>query len=226
MKTQKKKVLIDIDFVLRDWVQALTNNYISKVGDFEGEIADLDKIWESFPFPQYIELEKPTDDPDITERTMAVDEKSEWKFNKGYFNKFVLDNVLEIFGHANEAVPNAVAHLNKLQAENPDWEITLFSTSKGKAIPATYFFLSKSGCEIKNVKFINGWLDVDLEHQTGIVQYWDAVVSANSDYHVVTRGRFYYVDSQFNIKYKGDNLFDPCRINSIKDILTFTSPEN
>jgi len=218
---EKKKVLIELDFVLRDWVNALENIYILRIGDLVTKIEDLEKIWDYFPFPNYIELEKESEsDPEIMERIMAEDKKSPWKPDRKIFNEFVLDNILEIYGHAKEAVPNAIAHINKLQQENPDWEITLYSTSKSKAIPATLFFLSKSGCEIKNIKFINNWLDVDLEYQTGIVQFWDVVITSNPDFYPITKNRFYLVNTQFNSI--PNSIFDPYRINSIKEVISFT----
>lgn len=190
----KKKIAIDID-VLRDWLSALINVYEKQIGDFSEDIKSLDNIWEYFKFPIYIETERETDDPDITEKVMVEDLKSEWQSNREYFNKFVVDNILEIFGHARERTPNGVAYLNKLQNDNPDCEITLFSVSKNKLIPPTYFFLSKTGCEIKNVKFIDNILDLNSDDYYKIITYnnsWD--------------------DNFENIKI----------INSIKEIINFT----
>lgn len=206
----KKKVLIDIDFVLRDWINALENTYILRIGDWDGTIEDLDKIWEYFPFPNYIEMEKVVeDDPEVTEKVMAVDKKSPWKPNRDIFNTFVHDNVLEIFGYAKESVPNAVSHLNKLQQENPDFEIILFSKVKGKAIAATLFFLSKTGCEIKKIKFIAD--EVNLGD-------CDIIITSNTNLSSISsHRRFILYTTQFNIKYNNYN-----RINSIKEILSFT----
>ncbi len=200
----KKKLLIDMDFVLRDWLNALENTYIKQIAELnDTNIENLETIWEYFKFPQYVEMERETDDDEVVEKVLAIDEKSEWQVNRDYFNKFVLDNVLEIFGHAKETVPNAISTVNRLQQESPDFEITLLSNSKGKAIPATYFFLSKSGCEITNVKFIKTWDDVPLD-------YYDHIITANTD-ALKLHQHVTLVTSKFNQDYD----YHP-RIDSIK----------
>ena len=61
---------------------------------------------------------------------------------------------MEIFGHANEIAPNFVRNLNELNGENSkEHTFTLISDEVGRGIPATYWFLAKYGCSIKNIKF-------------------------------------------------------------------------
>ncbi len=61
---------------------------------------------------------------------------------------------MEIFGHATEVKNNFIRNLNELSSEHyPDHTITLISDEVGRGIPATYWFLAKYGCSIKNIKF-------------------------------------------------------------------------
>lgn len=61
---------------------------------------------------------------------------------------------MEIFGHATEVTANFIRNLNELSSEHyPDHTITLISDEVGRGIPATYWFLAKYGCSIKNIKF-------------------------------------------------------------------------
>ena len=148
-----KTVAIDIDFLIRDWVTALINTYKKQIDDtWDGEIEDMSKIWEYFKFPVYTIIEVNTDDPDIVESVMVVDESKEYEVNRKHFNKFVTDNILEIFGHAKEVSSNVMLRVNKLEVDK-DYKVTLVAKAKGKLIPATLFFLSKVGCEIKAKRF-------------------------------------------------------------------------
>jgi hypothetical protein len=71
------------------------------------------------------------------------------------FKKFLyFDFPIEIFGHAGLSYNHAATELNTLLFENPDINVTLVGLyEKGKAKPATLFFLSKNGILCDNVKF-------------------------------------------------------------------------
>ena len=71
------------------------------------------------------------------------------------FKKFLyFDFPIEIFGHAGLSYNHAATELNTLIFENPDINITLVGLyEKGKAKPATLFFLSKNGILCDGVKF-------------------------------------------------------------------------
>lgn len=71
------------------------------------------------------------------------------------FKKFLyFDFPIEIFGHAGLSYSHAATELNSLIFENPNISITLVGLhEKGKAKPATLFFLSKNGILCDNVKF-------------------------------------------------------------------------
>ena len=71
------------------------------------------------------------------------------------FKKFLyFDFPIEIFGHAGLSYNHASTELNTLIFENPDINVTLVGLyEKGKAKPATLFFLSKNGILCDGVKF-------------------------------------------------------------------------
>ena len=214
---QKKQIWIEIDFILRDWLNALVGVYTKQIDDFETEITDLNNIWEYFKFPVYIEIEQPTaDDVDVFERIVVIDEGAEPEANKDYFYKFMNDNVLEVFAYAKESVKDAMLHINELQKNNLDCEIILYSTCKGKAIPATYYFLSATGCEIKNLKFLSV---NDFTYDSNI----DVLITANAKIleTVGSAIKNFYIENPFNSEIVENCLLGE-KIHSIKDILSFT----
>lgn len=62
---------------------------------------------------------------------------------------------MEIFGHATELENNIVRNLNELTSLNKNHKFTLISDEVGRGISATFWFLAKYGCSIKNIKFYN-----------------------------------------------------------------------
>ena len=62
---------------------------------------------------------------------------------------------MEIFGHATEIKNNFIRSLNELAGINKDYTFTLISDEVGRGISATFWFLAKYGCSIKNIKFYN-----------------------------------------------------------------------
>lgn len=76
---------------------------------------------------------------------------------------------MELFGHSPLSYSGAVNDLNKYIHENPTHNVTLIGLDEfGKSRPATFFFLSRNGCMVNNVKFITSdkiskeWENVDL----------------------------------------------------------------
>jgi hypothetical protein len=86
------------------------------------------------------------------------------------YNKFLyLEAPLEIFGHADLVSDGIMAHFNNFLMDIKDeeeHEIILTSKEINKSIPSTFFFLSKTGCRIEKINFvqnsINEWDGVDL----------------------------------------------------------------
>jgi 5'(3')-deoxyribonucleotidase len=76
---------------------------------------------------------------------------------------------LEIFGHADQKIDGLMGKFNTFLMDIEDDEehtIKLVSKEFNKSIPATLFFLSKTGCRIKNLQFVSNdndeWLDADV----------------------------------------------------------------
>ena len=71
------------------------------------------------------------------------------------FNKFLyFDFPIEIYGHAGLSYNQAATEFNTMVFENPNIKFTLVGLSeKGKAKPATLFFLSKNGIICDNIIF-------------------------------------------------------------------------
>jgi len=86
------------------------------------------------------------------------------------YNKFLyLESPLEIFGHADLVSDGIMNHFNNFLMDIKDdeeHEITLVSKEINKSIPSTFFFLSKTGCRIEKINFVQNdideWLNVDI----------------------------------------------------------------
>jgi hypothetical protein len=76
-------------------------------------------------------------------------------------NSFLyLEAPLEIFGHADQMYDGLFNHLNTFLMDIKDdgeHEIELVSREIDKSIPSTYFFLSKVGCKIGKVRFVQNY---------------------------------------------------------------------
>ena len=125
------KIGISINEVLRDFIGQLTytyNKYINEINIKEGEVTNFNLL-EFFPFKNIDEL-----------------------------NKFLyLEAPLEIFGHADQISDGLMNHFNQFLMDIQDdgeHEIELVSKEANKSIPATFFFLSKTGCRIENIRFV------------------------------------------------------------------------
>jgi hypothetical protein len=73
------------------------------------------------------------------------------------YKKFLyFDFPIEIFGHAGLSYNHAATDFNTILFDNPNVTFTIVGLSeKGKAKPASLFFLSKNGILCDNVKFSN-----------------------------------------------------------------------
>lgn len=162
------KIGIAIDGVLRDFFSQLTNvhnRYIAEISqraiddgeDPEGLIQELnisDKDAPNYtPFKDYANME------DFF-NFEGIDEMNDFIYRK---------SALEIFGHADVTYPNIINQFNTFLMEMEDegeHEITLVSREAMVSIPSTFFFLSKTVCKIKSIKFYtkfeDKWNDVDV----------------------------------------------------------------
>jgi hypothetical protein len=86
------------------------------------------------------------------------------------YNKFMyLEAPLEIFGHADLVSDGIMTHLNNFIMDTKDdgeHEIVITSKEVNRSIPATFFFLSKTGCRIENINFVQDaadeWKNFDI----------------------------------------------------------------
>lgn len=94
-----------------------------------------------------------------------------FKFNSiDELNKFLyIEASLEVFGHADQLHDNIMKHFNLFLSDIKDdeeHEIEIVSREVEKSIPATFFFLSKLGCQIDKLKFVKNnedeWNGLDL----------------------------------------------------------------
>jgi len=131
-------VYISIDGVLRDTIGKFEYHYNDYFFESDTEVD------ESFDY----KISDPIFNDDLTEyfKFQSTDE----------FNHFTyIEFPLEIFGHAFTSYNNVFLDLNKFIHENKDNKITLVGLNeKGRAKPATLFFLSKNNFLGDNVKFI------------------------------------------------------------------------
>lgn len=135
------RIGITLNEVLRDFIGQLAYTYEKYIGSVdltEDQITNFDLI-EFFKFD-------------------TIDK----------MNKFIYDEAaLEIFGHADQLHDNIMNSFNNLIMDIEDeeeHEIEIVSREIIKSIPATFFFLSKLSCKIKNIRFVKNYED-----------YWDGV---------------------------------------------------
>jgi hypothetical protein len=137
------KIGISINEVLRDFIGQFIYTYKKYVGETnlkEDDITSLNLV-DFFNFNNLDEL-----------------------------NKFMyLEAPLEIFGHADQLKDGLMNHFNTFLMDIKDdglHEVELVSKEASKSIPSTFFFLSKTGCQIDRVRFIKDsrdeWEGVDL----------------------------------------------------------------
>jgi hypothetical protein len=90
--------------------------------------------------------------------------------DKNKLNNFLyLEAPLEIFGHADQISDGIMNHFNEFLMEmeyEGEHEIELISREVNKAIPATLFFLSKTGARPNKIRFVKDysekWDGVDV----------------------------------------------------------------
>jgi len=140
------KIGIDINDVLRDFIGQLDYTYtrykIGEDADVESTPVDSFDLLAHFPFAGGIDA----------------------------LNKFMFEEAaLEIFGHADQLHDNLINRLNLFNMETVDdgvHELCIVSREAVNSIPATFFFLSKTGCRIQNIRFVTRyeemWNNVDV----------------------------------------------------------------
>lgn len=179
------KIGISINEVLRDFIGQLTytyNKYIKEINIKEGEVTSFNLL-EFFPFNNIDEL-----------------------------NKFLyLEAPLEIFGHADQISDGLMNHFNQFLMDIQDdgeHEIEIVSKEANKSIPATFFFLSKTGCRVENIRFVKN----AIKEWDGL----DVLITANPDALInKPSGK---ISIKINASYNKDIKAD-LEINSILDFI-------
>ena len=137
------KISISINEVLRDFIGQFAYTYEKYIGETdvkEGDVTNFNLI-EFFEFSDINRL-----------------------------NSFLyLEAPLEIFGHADQMSDGLSNHLNNFIMDTEDFgehQIEIVSREVDKAIPSTFFFLSKIGLKAPKVRFVKNyedkWDGVDL----------------------------------------------------------------
>lgn len=137
------KIGISLNEVLRDFLGQLTYTYDKYMGTSNLKEGDI----KSFNLLEYFQFK------DIDE-----------------LNRFMyLEAPLEIFGHADQISNGLMNHFNNFLMDIKDegeHQVELVSKEANKSIPSTFFFLSKTGCRIENIRFVQNsireWDGVDV----------------------------------------------------------------
>jgi hypothetical protein len=138
------KIGIALNDVLRDFLGQLAYTYNKYRVEF-----DIEKT----PVESFDLLESFSDFEDIDE-----------------LNRFIYQEAaLEIFGHADQVEPNIITRFNRFLLDIDDEEehqVELVSREAINSTPSTFFFLSKTLCKAKNLRFEtkyeNVWGDLDV----------------------------------------------------------------
>jgi hypothetical protein len=130
------KIGITINEVLRSFINQFAYTYEKYIGEVniqEGDVTNFNLI-EFFEFSDINKL-----------------------------NSFLyLEAPLEIFGHADQMSDGLNNHLNNFIMDTEDFgehDIEIVSREVDKAIPSTYFFLSKIGLKAPKVRFVKNYAD-------------------------------------------------------------------
>jgi 5'(3')-deoxyribonucleotidase len=98
-----------------------------------------------------------------------LSEQFRFSDNRNLNTFLYLESPLEIFGHADQLNDGLMNHFNNLIMmikDDGDHRIEITSREVDKSIPSTYFFLSKTGCKIENIRFVQQhseeWGDNDI----------------------------------------------------------------
>ena len=178
MENKKLLIGVSINGVLRDFFGKIEKTHTKYFNPEDGDeifIQDYDlEKWVTFPEEEVIRNEIQFN-PEFNEREFVKSESTfeltEVKDEAITVEEFVYDKCcLEIFGYADEVMDGVVQSLNELdlhlKMNGKKHNIVITSREAGRSVPATFFFLSKTGCMIQDIKFTMGttdcWEHVDV----------------------------------------------------------------
>lgn len=163
---------VSVNGVLRDFfgrVEKIHTKYFNPEDGQEVQVMDYDlEKWLWFPQEEVVRNEIEFN-PNFNEKEFLVSESTsqdtqEVKDDEITVEEFIYDKCcLEIFGYADEVVDGAVQSLNELDLHlkmiGKEHKMVITSREAGRSVPATLFFLSKTGCMIQDLKFTMGTTD-------------------------------------------------------------------
>jgi hypothetical protein len=162
------RVGISINGVLRDFfgqIEKTHTKYFNPEDLSEVFIQDYDlEKWIKFPQEEIVRNEI-SFDPNFNENEFiksdaTTQEIEQVKDDEITVEDFVYDKCcLEIFGYSDEIIDGAVNAINDLSLHSKNHEFVIVSREAGRAVPATLFFLSKTGCMIQEIRFVMGNID-------------------------------------------------------------------
>ena len=146
------KVYISIDGVLRNFINRYHYHYENAFINVEEDNGD------TFEY----KVTEPITNHNLTDHFLFQSKEQEDHFQ-------YIEYPMELYGHAPVSYNNVNNDLNKLIYHHRDLEFYLIGLDElGKARPATFFFLSRNGFMVNNVRFIKTedikkeWDDADL----------------------------------------------------------------
>ena len=165
------RIGVSVNGVLRDFfgrIETTHTKYFNPEDGQEIKINDYNlEKWIHFPEEEVVRKEIEFQ-PNFDEKEFIKGDASfaiqEVKEDKITIEDFVYDKCcLEIFGYAEEEMDGVVQALNDFELHlkmlGKNHEIVITSREAGRSVPATLFFLSKTGCMIQNIKFTMGTTD-------------------------------------------------------------------
>jgi len=194
------RIGINIDGVLRNLLGKLTTTF-EKYFDKEVSVEDI----KDYDLEKYFEF----NDEDSLDKLLYE------------------DCSLEIFGYSSEIEDQVVTKLNNFIRENLDKnEIVLLSRECGRAIPSTLFFLSKTGCMAKEIKFVSSYEEMWDHCDILVSTFPKALESKPMDKKSIKINRLYNKDivSDYNID-KTVDLFEEGYIDKIINTKTVEHKE-
>ena len=173
------KIGISINGVLRDYfgrIEKIHTKYFNSEDGQEVIVKDYDlEKWLWFPKEEIVRQELEFN-PNFNEKEFIMEDQPLQETQEVVDDEITVDDFiydkccLEIFGYADEFVDGSVQSINDLDLHlkmlSKDDELIITSREAGRSVPATLFFLSKTGCMIQNIRFTLGttdcWKDVDV----------------------------------------------------------------
>ena len=163
------KIGISINGVMRDFfgqIEKTHTKYFNPEDLQEVKIRDYNlEEWVKFPKEEIvrneIEFNPNFDEREFLRNEDELQDTEEVVDEEITVDDFIYDKCcLEIFGYADEVEDGAVQSLNDLELLSiGKHELIVTSREAGRSVPATLFFLSKTGCMIRNIVFTLGTTD-------------------------------------------------------------------